>query len=110
MALNWPRDITEENLRATAALAIAFYEQTGLREFIDSKFYIDCRQELTPGNADKTLIGDMMGWKEGVRCIPYTTRSRQYRTSCCSDRRWMSNPWFMDVVDALGIDVDHLIH
>ena len=51
----------EEGLTATVALAMAFYEQTGLRELIDSKFDIDCRQKLTPGNAVKALIGDMMG-------------------------------------------------
>ena len=66
MALNRSRDITEENLRATAALAMAFFEQTGLRELIDSKFDIDRRQKLTPGYAVKALIGDMVG-HEGRR-------------------------------------------
>ena len=56
----------EENLRATAALAMAFFEQTGLRELIDSKFDIDSRQKLTPGYAVKALIGDMVG-HEGRR-------------------------------------------
>ena len=56
----------EENLRATAALAMAFFEQTGLRELIDSKFDIDRRQKLTPGYAVKALIGDMVG-HEGRR-------------------------------------------
>ena len=66
MALNRSRDITEENLRAMAALAMAFFEQTGLRELIDSKFDINRRQKLTPGYAVKGLIGDMVG-HEGRR-------------------------------------------
>ena len=61
MALNRSKNVKEEGLTATVALAMAFYEQTGLRELIDSKFDIDCRQKLTPGNAVKALIGDMMG-------------------------------------------------
>ena len=61
MALNRSKNMKEEGLTATVALAMAFYEQTGLRELIDSKFDIDCRQKLTPGNAVKALIGDMMG-------------------------------------------------
>ena len=61
MALNRSKDVMEENLRATAALAMAFFEQTGLRELIDSKFDIDRRQKLTPGYAVKALIGDMVG-------------------------------------------------
>ena len=70
MALNRSRDITKENLRATAALAMAFFEQTGLRELIDSKFDIDRRQKLTPGYAVKALIGDMVG-HEGRRLLYY---------------------------------------
>lgn len=66
MALNRSKDVMEENLRATAALAMAFFEQTGLRELIDSKFDIDRRQKLTPGYAVKALIGDMVG-HEGRR-------------------------------------------
>ena len=61
MALNRSKNMKEEGLTATVALAMAFYEQTGLRELIDSKFDTDCRQKLTPGNAVKALIGDMMG-------------------------------------------------
>ncbi len=61
MALNRSKDTKEEGLSATVALAMAFFEQTGLRESIDSKFDIDRRQKLTPGNAIKALIGDMMG-------------------------------------------------
>lgn len=61
MTLNRSKNKKEEGLTATVALAMAFYEQTGLRELIDSKFDIDCRQKLTPGYAVKALIGDMMG-------------------------------------------------
>ena len=61
MALNRSKKEEFEGLRATVALAMAFFEQTGLRELIDSKFEIDCRQRLTPGYAVKALIGDMVG-------------------------------------------------
>ena len=52
-----------EGLNASIALAAAFFEQTGLRELIDSKFSTDVRQKLSPGNAVKALIGDMVGTK-----------------------------------------------
>lgn len=48
-------------LQAPTALAMALFEQTGLRELIDSKFSIDSRLKLTPGNAVKALLGNMMG-------------------------------------------------
>jgi len=56
---------TEEyvGLPASIALAAAMFEQTGLRELIDSKFDLDSRQKLSPGNAVKALIGDMVGSK-----------------------------------------------
>jgi len=56
---------TEEyvGLPASIALAAAMFEQTGLRELIDSKFSLDVRQKLSPGNAVKALIGDMVGSK-----------------------------------------------
>ena len=66
MALNRSKNVKEEGLTATVALAMAFYKQTGLRELIDSKFDIDRRQKLTPGYAVKALIGDMVG-HEGRR-------------------------------------------
>ncbi len=54
---------TEEyvGLPASVALAAAMFEQTGLREMIDSRFDLDPRQKLSPGNAVKALIGDMVG-------------------------------------------------
>ena len=56
---------TEEyvGLPTSIALAAAMFEQTGLRELIDSKFSLDVRQKLSPGNAVKALIGDMVGSK-----------------------------------------------
>ena len=56
---------TEEyvGLPASVALAMAMFEQTGMRELIDSKFELDSRQKLSPGNAVKALIGDMVGSK-----------------------------------------------
>ena len=48
-------------LPASIALATAMFEQTGLRELIDSKFDLDSRKKLSPGNAVKALIGDMVG-------------------------------------------------
>ena len=56
---------TEEyvGLPASVALAAAMFEQTGLRELIDSRFDLDPRQKLSPGNAVKALIGDMVGSK-----------------------------------------------
>lgn len=48
-------------LPASVALAAAMFEQTGLRELIDSRFDLDPRQKLSPGNAIKALIGNMVG-------------------------------------------------
>ena len=63
MTLDRSKDTNYEGLSASIALAQAFFEQTGLRELIDSKFDIDVRQKLSPGNAVKALIGDMVGTK-----------------------------------------------
>lgn len=63
MSLDRSKDTHYEGLNASIALAAAFFEQTGLRELIDSKFDIDTRQKLSPGNAVKALIGDMVGTK-----------------------------------------------
>ena len=63
MALDRTKDAHYEGLNAPIALAQAFFEQTGLRELIDSKFSTDVRQKLSPGNAVKALIGDMVGTK-----------------------------------------------
>lgn len=61
MALRRNTDREYVGIQAPAALAMALFEQTGLRELIDSQFDIDTRQKLTPGNAVKALLGNMMG-------------------------------------------------
>lgn len=61
MVLQRSKTIEYEGLGAVSALAMAMFEQTGLRELIDSRFDNDPRVKLTPGNAIKALIGDMMG-------------------------------------------------
>lgn len=38
---------------------MALFEQSGLTELIDSRFDIDPRIKLTPGNAVKALVGNM---------------------------------------------------
>jgi len=63
MTFDRTKDAHYEELNASIALAVAFFEQTGLRELIDSKFNTDVRQKLSPGNAVKALIGDMVGTK-----------------------------------------------
>ncbi|MBQ7405912.1 MAG: IS1634 family transposase [Candidatus Methanomethylophilaceae archaeon] len=59
MALNRAASTRFEKVQAFPALAMAVFEQTGLREMIDSRFDIDPRIKLTPGNAVKALIGNM---------------------------------------------------
>ena len=61
MALKRTDNKAYTGLQAPTALAMALFEQTGLRELIDSKFSIDARLKLTPGNAVKALLGNMMG-------------------------------------------------
>ena len=61
MALRRQEDREYVGIQAPAALAMALFEQTGLRELIDSRFAIDTRQKLTPGNAVKALLGNMIG-------------------------------------------------
>ena len=61
MVLHRSKTVEYEGLGAVSALAMAMFEQTGLRELIDSRFETDARVKLTPGNAVKALIGDMMG-------------------------------------------------
>ena len=53
-------------LQAASALAMAMFEQKGLRGLIDSKFPKDPRMKLTPGNAVKAMIGTMLS-AEGRR-------------------------------------------
>ena len=61
MSLDLSRNTESIGLRATSALALAMFEQTGLRKLIDSEFDIDVRQKLSPGNAVKAFIGDLAG-------------------------------------------------
>ncbi|MBE6515007.1 MAG: DUF4277 domain-containing protein [Thermoplasmata archaeon] len=74
MALDRSKDAHYEGLNASIALAAAFFEQTGLRELIDSNFDTDVRQKLSPGNAVKALIGDMVGTKG--RSAPFNVADR----------------------------------
>ena len=59
MSLDLSRNTESIGLIATSALALAMFEQTGLRKLIDSEFDIDVRQKLSPGNAVKAFIGDL---------------------------------------------------
>ena len=49
-------------------MAMALFEQSGLTQLIDSRFDIDPRIKLTPGNAVKALVGNMFT-SEGRRPI-----------------------------------------
>jgi len=60
MKLNTSRNQTYEGLPAAAAMGMAVFEQSGLKELIDSKFELDVRQKLTPGNAVKSFLGPML--------------------------------------------------
>lgn len=60
MALERIRNDRTERLQSVAALSMALFEQSGLRALIDSKFRQDPRNKLSPGNAVKAMIGDMM--------------------------------------------------
>ena len=64
MVLQRSKTIEYEGLEAVSALPMAMFEQTGLSELIDSRFDNDPRVKLTPGNAIKALIGDMMDSRE----------------------------------------------
>ena len=89
MVLQRSKTIEYEGLGAVSALAMAMFEQTGLRELIDSRFDNDPRVKLTPGNAIKALIGDMM--------------SSRGRSALCN----VSNPFVSAPVDLLfGPKVD----
>ena len=61
MALDLSKNAEYEGLGSMAALAMAVFEQAGLRALVDSRFEIDPRTKLTPGNSVKALIGDMIG-------------------------------------------------
>ena len=53
-------------VQAASVLAMALFEQKGLREIIDSDFSLDKRIKLTPGNAVKAMVGHMLS-AEGRR-------------------------------------------
>ena len=53
MMLNRTASTRCEKVQAFPALAMALFEQSGLTELIDSRFEIDPRIKLTPGNAVK---------------------------------------------------------
>ena len=61
MALDRSRDRGYVGLRAASALAMALFEQSGMRELLDRRIPVDRRRKLTVGFAVKALIGDMMG-------------------------------------------------
>ena len=66
MALKKQKNTQTTRLQAASALALAMFEQKGLRELIDSRFRCDPRIKLTPGNAVKAMIGAMLS-AEGRR-------------------------------------------
>ena len=68
MALNRTASTRCEKVQAFPALTMALFEQSGLTDLIDSRFDIDPRIKLTPGNAVKALIGNMFT-SEGRRPI-----------------------------------------
>ena len=68
MTLNRTASTRCEKVQAFPALAMALFEQSGLTRLIDSRFDIDPRIKLTPGNAVKALVGNMFT-SEGRRPI-----------------------------------------
>lgn len=73
MSLDLSRNKHTLGIRATSALAIAMFEQSGLRELIDSQFDIDVRQKLSPGNAVKAFVGylAMLRGKSALNNVNY---------------------------------------
>lgn len=59
MALDRSRDRGYVGLRATSALAMALFEQSGLRGLLDERIPVDKRRKLSIGYAVKAFIGDM---------------------------------------------------
>ena len=47
-------------IQAAPALAMALFEQKGLTDLIDSRLTLDRRIKLTPGNAVKAMVGQML--------------------------------------------------
>ena len=68
MALNRTASTNCEKVQAFPALAMALFEQSGLRKLIDSKAKPGSAIKLTPGNAVKAMIGNMFT-AEGRRPI-----------------------------------------
>ena len=68
MVLNRTASTRCEKVQAFPALVMALFEQSGLTGLIDSRFEIDPRIKLTPGNAVKALVGNMFT-SEGRRPI-----------------------------------------
>ena len=60
MALKARNKAPTARIQAAPVLAMAFFEQKGLTELIDSRFDLDKRIKLTPGNAVKAMVGQMM--------------------------------------------------
>ena len=60
MALKTRNKAPTVRIQAAPVLAMAFFEQKGLTELIDSRFDLDKRIKLTPGNAVKAMVGQMM--------------------------------------------------
>ena len=60
MALKARNKAPTVKIQAAPVLAMAFFEQKGLTELIDSRFDLDKRIKLTPGNAVKAMVGQMM--------------------------------------------------
>ena len=60
MALKTRNTAPTVRIQAAPALAMALFEQKGLTELIDSRFDLDKRIKLTPGNAVKAMVGQMM--------------------------------------------------
>lgn len=52
-------------ISATAALAMAMFEQSEMKDAIDSQFDLDIRQKLSPGNAIKAMVEDISAWTDG---------------------------------------------
>lgn len=89
MTLRGSRTAEYEGVGSVSAMAMAMFEQTGLRELIDSRFGNDPRVKLTPGNAVKALIGDMMGSRGCSALYNVSTRSCPLPLTSCSVPRWI---------------------
>lgn len=68
MALKARTKAPTVKLQAAPALTMALFEQKGLTDLIDSRFEPDSGIKLTPGNAVKAMVGQMMS-SEGRRAL-----------------------------------------